>query len=53
MMCRSCGTDASSKWASAKPVLNAFAKHLPRLQKMGVKTLWFMPLQPISKETNS
>ena len=30
--------------------LNAFAKHLPRLQKMGVKTLWFMPLQPISVE---
>jgi alpha-amylase len=30
--------------------LKAFAKHLPRLQKMGVKTLWFMPLQPISKE---
>lgn len=29
--------------------LNAFAKHLPRLQKMGVQTLWFMPLQPISK----
>ena len=27
----------------------AFAKHLPRLQKMGVQTLWFMPLQPISK----
>ena len=30
--------------------LNAFAKHLPRLQKMGVQTIWFMPLQPISKE---
>ena len=30
--------------------LNAFAKHLTRLQKMGVKTLWFMPLQPISVE---
>jgi glycosidase len=30
--------------------LNAFAKHLTRLQKMGVKTIWFMPLQPISKE---
>jgi glycosidase len=30
--------------------LNAFAKHLPRLQKMGVKTIWFMPLQPISTE---
>lgn len=29
---------------------NAFAKHLPRLQKMGVQTLWFMPIQPISKE---
>ena len=27
----------------------AFAKHLPRLQKMGVQTLWFMPIQPISK----
>jgi len=30
--------------------LNAFAKHLPRLHQMGVKTIWFMPLQPISKE---
>ena len=28
--------------------LNAFAKHLDRLQKMGVQTLWFMPLNPIS-----
>jgi alpha-amylase len=28
----------------------AFAKHLPRLQKMGVQTIWFMPIQPISKE---
>ncbi len=27
----------------------AFAQHLPRLQKMGVQTLWFMPIQPISK----
>jgi len=27
----------------------AFAKHLPRLQKMGVQTVWFMPIQPISK----
>ncbi len=25
----------------------AFAKHLPRLKEMGVKTLWFMPIQPI------
>lgn len=25
----------------------AFEKHLPRLQKMGVKILWIMPIQPI------
>jgi len=30
--------------------LNAFAKHLDRLQKMGVQTLWFMPLNPISQK---
>jgi 1,4-alpha-glucan branching enzyme len=30
--------------------LNAFAKHLDRLKAMGVQTLWFMPLSPISKE---
>jgi len=29
--------------------LNAFAKHLDRLKAMGVETLWFMPLNPISK----
>ncbi len=28
----------------------AFAQHLPRLKKMGVNTLWFMPIHPISKE---
>jgi glycosidase len=28
--------------------LSAFSKHLDRLQKMGVQTLWFMPLNPIS-----
>jgi len=27
----------------------AFAKHLDRLKEMGVQTLWFMPLNPISK----
>ena len=26
----------------------AFAKHIPRLHDMGVKTLWLMPIQPIS-----
>jgi glycosidase len=29
--------------------LNAFAKHLDRLKKMGVQTIWFMPINPISK----
>ena len=29
--------------------LNAFARHLDRLKDMGVQTLWFMPLNPISK----
>src|SRR5580765_7940665 len=29
--------------------LNAFARHLDRLKSMGVQTLWFMPLNPISK----
>ncbi|MFT4152199.1 alpha-amylase family glycosyl hydrolase [Parafilimonas sp.] len=27
----------------------AFEKHLPRLKQMGVQTLWFMPITPISK----
>lgn len=27
---------------------NAFKSHLPRLKKMGVKILWFMPMYPIS-----
>ena len=29
---------------------NAFAKHLDRLKEMGVQTLWFMPVHPISKK---
>jgi glycosidase len=28
---------------------NAFANQLERLQNMGIQTLWFMPIQPISK----
>lgn len=28
----------------------AFQKELPRLQKMGVKTLWFMPITPIAQK---
>ncbi len=29
--------------------LKAFAKHLDRLKDMGVQTIWFMPINPISK----
>jgi len=29
---------------------NAFAKQLPRLEKMGVNILWLMPINPIGKE---
>lgn len=28
---------------------NAFSTHLERLKEMGVQTLWFMPIHPISK----
>lgn len=28
---------------------NSFAKNLDRLKKMGIQTLWFMPINPISK----
>ncbi|MDX1630148.1 MAG: alpha-amylase family glycosyl hydrolase, partial [Fulvivirga sp.] len=30
--------------------INAFIKHLPRLDEMGVDILWIMPVQPISKK---
>jgi glycosidase len=30
--------------------LNAFAQELPRLKDLGIKTLWFMPLTPISQK---
>ena len=29
---------------------NAFLKELPRLRQMGIETLWFMPITPISHE---
>jgi alpha-amylase len=29
---------------------NAFIKELPRLRGMGIETLWFMPITPISKD---
>jgi glycosidase len=32
---------------SPEGTIKAFEQHLPRLQKMGVKILWVMPVQPI------
>ena len=29
---------------------NAFAKEMPRLKAMGVRTLWFMPITPIAQK---
>src|SRR5689334_18781054 len=28
----------------------AFQEHLPRLKEMGVETIWFMPITPISQK---
>jgi alpha-amylase len=35
---------------TSEGTLAAFSKHLDRLKEMGVQTLWFMPLNPISKK---
>ena len=34
---------------TAEGTFNAFAKHLNRIKAMGVQTIWFMPINPISK----
>ncbi|MEI9808151.1 MAG: alpha-amylase family glycosyl hydrolase [Bacteroidota bacterium] len=33
---------------TAEGTFNAFAKELPRLRDMGIATIWFMPVTPIS-----
>ncbi len=35
---------------TAEGTFNAFVKELPRLRAMGVETLWFMPITPISQQ---
>jgi glycosidase len=35
---------------SEEGTLKAFSTHLPRLKDMGVETLWFMPITPISEK---
>src|SRR5210317_2094239 len=40
--------EANIRQYSEEGTFNAFAKDLPVLQKMGVKILWLMPINPIS-----
>ncbi|MFZ4058877.1 MAG: alpha-amylase family glycosyl hydrolase [Ferruginibacter sp.] len=35
---------------TAAGTINAFAQELPRLKDMGIQTLWFMPITPISEK---
>lgn len=42
--------EVNTRQYTPEGTLNAFAAHLPRLKKMGVQTLWFMPLTPIAQK---
>ena len=42
--------EVNTRQYTPEGTFNAFAKHLPRLQDMGVEILWFMPVTPISLE---
>jgi glycosidase len=37
---------------SPEGTLNAFKAHIPRLKKMGVDILWFMPIHPVSRKNS-
>ena len=40
--------EVNTRQYTPEGTFNAFAKHLDRLKEMGVQTLWFMPINPIS-----
>lgn len=40
--------EVNTRQYTPEGTFNAFAKHLDRIKKMGVQTLWFMPINPIS-----
>ncbi len=42
--------EVNTRQYTAEGTFAAFAKELPRLKDMGVQTIWFMPITPISKE---
>jgi glycosidase len=40
--------EVNTRQYTPEGTFNAFGQHLQRLKDMGVQTLWFMPIQPIS-----
>jgi glycosidase len=42
--------EVNTRQYTPEGTFNAFAKELPRLQDMGVSTLWFMPITPIAQK---
>lgn len=42
--------EVNTRQYTPEGTFNAFSNHLERLKKMGVQTLWFMPINPISKK---
>ena len=39
--------EVNTRQYTPEGTFNAFIKHLPRLKKMGIEILWFMPIYPI------
>lgn len=42
--------EVNTRQYTKEGTFNAFASHLDRLKDMGVQTVWFMPINPISKK---
>ncbi|MBI3137567.1 MAG: alpha-amylase [Sphingobacteriales bacterium] len=42
--------EVNTRQYTPEGTFNAFASHLDRLKEMGVQTVWFMPINPISKK---
>ena len=45
-----CIYEVNLRQFSEEGTFKAFESHIPRLQKMGIDILWFMPIHPVSKE---
>ena len=42
--------EVNTRQYTKEGTFNALATHLDRLKDMGVQTIWFMPINPISKK---